>query len=842
MGILTKKEYPVLPVKEMVVFPNATVMFVISEKDSILIAEKAYINGEKIFCVAQRDKNLVKIKDKNELFDVGTICEISQKVNMANGNLRLLVKGQEKCRLDKILIENNSVRCVVKAIRETKIKDDPIELDRIKKIVLNKAEDFLRYHIGGSLDLAPLIKTVTIDADIVYILTNLLNIDIQAKQSVLEESTILKQYVKLNQYLEIEKDLIDTEKRINNKIDKRVQDAQKRFFLREKLRIIKNELGNSDDDEIDENSKSDASLLRKKMKALRVDKYVRDKFDMEVKKLETIPTFSPEYSTIKNYLDWLVDLPWNKTNRLENNIKKAEEILNRDHYGLDDIKERIIEFIAVFQKTKKLSGPIICLVGPPGVGKTSLAKSIAEATNRKYVKVSLGGVRDEAEIRGHRKTYVGAMPGKIIQSLKKVGTNNPLILLDEIDKMGTDYHGDPASAMLEVLDPEQNKSFNDHFLEVEYDLSNVMFIATANNMQNIPIPLQDRMEIIKLSGYTEDEKLEIAKNYLVKKQLNNHGIKDSEFVIADDAIIKIIRNYTFEAGVRNLDRSIEKIVRKVAKKLVENPDIKRIEVKKDNIKDYLGVEKNSYNEANKEDKVGVSTGLAYTEFGGDLLYLEALKFDGSGKLLITGKLGDVMKESVEAAFSYVRSKANEINVNSKVFNKYDFHVHVPEGATPKDGPSAGVAIASALMSTLSGFKIRSDTAMTGEITLTGNVLPIGGLKEKLLAALRGNVKHVLIPKENVKDLEKIPENVKSNIDIRPVEKAEEAFSWLMKEWDERKRKNDKKDGKTSFDGSKNNVVGGKNSRRVKGVDGDDKSGKERKRSNKGNSKNSRKKK
>lgn len=782
MGLLTKKEYPVLSLKEMVIFPNATVMFIICEKNSILTAEKAYINGEKVFCVAQRDKNLNKIKDIKDLFDIGTVCEISQKVNMSNGSLRLLVKGLEKCRLDKVLIEDYNVRCVVKTIRETKIKDDQFELERIKKIVLNKTEDFLRYHISGSLDIDPLIKTVTMDADIIYILTNLLNIDIQAKQSILEESTILKQYIKLNQYLEIEKDLINTERKINNKIDKRVQDAQKKFYLREKLRIIKNELGNSGDEEIDDDPKSDISLLKKRMKTLHVDKYVRDKFDMEIKKLENIPTFSPEYSTVKNYLDWLVDLPWNKNNRLENNIKKAEEILNRDHYGLDDIKERIIEFIAVFQKTKKLSGSIICLVGPPGVGKTSLAKSIAEATNRKYVKVSLGGVRDEAEIRGHRKTYVGAMPGKIIQSLKKVGTNNPLILLDEIDKMGTDYHGDPASAMLEVLDPEQNKSFNDHFLEVEYDLSNVMFIATANNIQNIPIPLQDRMEIIKLSGYTEDEKLEIAKSYLIKKQLNNHRIKASEFTISDDAIIKIIRNYTFEAGVRNLDRNIEKIVRKVARKLVENPDLVKIDINKNNIKDYLGVEKNSYNEANKEDKVGVSTGLAYTEFGGDLLYLEALKFDGSGKLLITGKLGDVMKESAEAAFSYVRSKASDINVTSKVFNKYDFHVHVPEGATPKDGPSAGVAIASALMSTLSEFKIRSDTAMTGEITLTGKVLPIGGLKEKLLAALRGNIKHVLIPKENVKDLEKIPENVKNNIDIRPIEKIEEAFSWLMKEW------------------------------------------------------------
>ena len=792
MVLSIKKECPVLPLKEMVIFPESTVMFIINDKNSILTVEKAYLNGEKIFCVAQRSRNTNEIKNKDELFDIGTLCEISQKVNMQNGELRLLVKGLEKCRLESIFhTENNSIRCLIKTIRATKIKDDKNELEMTKKIVLNKAEEFLRYHIKGSLDLAPLIKTIIADADIIYILTNLLNIDIQAKQSVLEETTILKQYIKLNQYFEIEKDLINTEKKINDKIDKELQNAQKKFFLKEKLRVIKNELEDGNDEDIEDILKSDVSILKKKMNTLKVEPYVREKFDMEIKKLEIIPTYSPEYSTIKDYLEWIVGLPWNKFDILDNNIKKAEEILNRDHYGLDDIKERITEFIAVFEKTKKLSGSIICLVGPPGVGKTSLAKSIAEATNRKYIKISLGGVKDESEIRGHRKTYVAAMPGKIIHSIKRIGVNNPLILLDEIDKMGNDYRGDPASAMLEVLDPEQNKSFSDHFLEIEYDLSNVMFIATANNIQNIPIPLQDRMEIIKLSGYTEDEKLQIAKNYLVKKQLESHGLSSDEFNMDDDTILKIIRNYTFEAGVRNLDRNIEKIIRKVTKKLVENPELKAIKVDKESLKEYLGVEKNSYNEANKEDKVGVSTGLAYTEFGGDLLYLEVLKFDGSGKLLITGKLGDVMKESVEAAFSYVRSKAGDINITSKVFNKYDFHVHVPEGATPKDGPSAGVAIASALMSSLSGLKIRSDTAMTGEITLTGKVLPIGGLKEKLLAAMRGNIKHVLIPKENMKDLEKIPDNVKENMDIRPIENIEEAFSWLIKDWNKRKTKSSK---------------------------------------------------
>lgn len=782
MGFLTKKEYPLLPLRDMVTFPGANTVLVILKKSSVLVAENAYLNNEHIFCVAQRDKEKENPKKEEDFFEVGTVCEITQKTNMPNGELRLFIRGLEKRRLDSLFLKEGNINCVTKTIHETKLKDDPVELERIKKVVLNKANDLIRYHTKNNVDLGSIFKSLNSDADLICIVTNLMNIDVQAKQSILEEKSILRQYVKLNQYLEIEKSLMDTDRKINDKIDKKIQDYQKKAFLREKLRFIRDELKN-EGGEVDDDVKTDVGLLKSKMKKLKVDKYVREKFDSEINKLETIPTFSPEYSTIKNYLDWLVDLPWNKQDRLKNDIKKAEEVLNRDHYGMEDIKERILEFIAVFQRTKQLSGSIICLVGAPGVGKTSLAKSIAEATNRKYAKISLGGLRDEAEIRGHRKTYVGAMPGKIIQTLKKVGTNNPLILLDEIDKMSMDFHGDPASAMLEVLDPEQNHSFNDNFLEVDYDLSSVMFIATANSTQNIPIPLQDRMEIIRLSGYTEDEKLEIAKKYLLKKQMEEHGLRDGEFHIDDAALLKVIRNYTFEAGVRNLERNIEKLVRKATRKLVENPKLKRISIDRGNLKDYLGVENNSYNEANKEDRVGVSTGLAYTDFGGDLLYLEALKFDGSGKLLITGKLGDVMKESAEAAFSYVRSQASKLGITSKIFNKYDFHIHVPEGATPKDGPSAGVAMASALMSSLSGFKIRSDTAMTGEITLTGNVLPIGGLREKLLASLRGNIKNVLIPKENMKDLEKVPDNVKKGIRIEPIERVEEAFAYLMDGWD-----------------------------------------------------------
>ena len=776
--LLNKKEYFLLPMSEMVVFPDSTTMLMVNKPKNILSIEKAYINNEKIFCIAQKDKNIDSIKSVDDLFEIGTLCEINQKFNMPSGEIRITVKGIGKYRLDKIIDKDGYLQCTLKDIRKTFIEDNPEELEKIKKIVFNKANSFLSHYTHNGIDFMPIFRSINNDNDIIYILTNLLNIDIQAKQSVLEEKSVLKQYIKINQFLEIEKDLIDTEKEINDKIDKRLQEHQKQFYLREKLRVIKNELDKDGEIE-DEDIKSDIGQLKAQMKQLQVNDDVKEKFDTEIKKLSSIPTYSSEYSTVKDYLTWIVSLPWNRSDPIKNDIKRAEEILNRDHYGLEEIKDRILEFLAVFERTNSLNGPIICLVGPPGVGKTSLAKSIADATNRKYIKISLGGVKDEAEIRGHRKTYVGAMPGKLIQAMRRAKTNNPLILLDEIDKMSSDYKGDPTSAMLEVLDPEQNKSFNDHFLEVEYDLSNVMFIATANSLQDIPIPLRDRMEIIKLSGYTEDEKIAIAKQYLIKKEKERHGLKDEELDIGDDVILKIIRNYTFEAGVRNLERNIEQIVRKATKKLVENPKTKKIKVTTKNLKDYLGVEKNTYNEANKKDQVGVSTGLAYTEFGGDLLYIEALKFDGSGKLLITGKLGDVMKESVEAAFSYVRSKAGDFNITSKIFNKYDFHLHVPEGATPKDGPSAGVAISSTLMSCLTGLKVRSDTAMTGEITLTGKVLPIGGLKEKLLAALRGNIKNVLIPKENVKDLEKIPDKVKNGMKIIPIETIDEAFKFLL---------------------------------------------------------------
>ena len=785
------EEYLLLPLRDTVVFPNCTTILTIGRKSSLINVEKAYLQNEHILCVAQKDKETDEIKGKNDLFDVGVVCDIQQKISLPNGELRIFIRGIKKVKIENVGKKDGSFVCSGTVINEIDERDiNKEELDRTKTILFNKAETFIKNHLQGPLDLFSFFRKIESDIDIIYILTNLLNVDISVKQSILELNSNLDRFIKLSQFLEIEKSLIDTEKEINSKIDKKLQEHQKNFFLREKMKIIRKELKDSGEDD-DKDETGDIGKIRAKAKTLALSKDAKEKVKDELEKLQDIPSYSPEYSVIKSFLDLILSLPWGKKSRLLNDLKKAEEVLNSQHYGLDDIKERIIEFIAVLKNTKQISGPIICLVGPPGVGKTSLAKSIAEATNREYIKVSLGGLRDEAEIRGHRKTYVGAMPGKIIQAIKKAKVDNPLILLDEIDKMGSDSRGDPVSALLEVLDPEQNKKFNDHFMEIEYDLSNVLFLATANSLQGIPYALRDRMEIIKLSGYTEDEKLEIAKKYLIPKQMKQHNITDKQMSITDEAIYSIIRKYTFEAGVRELERKIETIVRKITRKIVENPKTKKISVEPKNLKEFLSVEIFDYTEAQKEDTVGLATGMAYTEMGGDLLYIEALKFDGSGKINTTGKLGDVMKESVQAGFSYVRSKAGEIGITAKEFNKFDFHLHVPEGATPKDGPSAGVAIATALMSSITGLKIRSDTSMTGEITLLGKVLPIGGLKEKLLSALRGRIKNVLIPEKNVKDLEKLPDKVKKELNIIPISTVEEAFKFLLVGYDKMKKKKKK---------------------------------------------------
>ncbi len=771
------EEIVLIATRDILVFPGITTVVSLSRQDGIGALSNSIDAKTKVCFALQRPLDPEQSNDK-AVFNVGVVCEVIKKISDNNFEIKLFVKALNRVEIKSTRFDKEVTYCTVKKInKQTSKKEDVEEVEKLKKLILNKAESILKTKSNVPFEIIEAFKISANYNNLIFILSSILNIEPTGKQKILEAKTELEGLKKLYEYIEIETNLLETEKTLNGKIDKKLQESQKQYYLKEKIKLYKKELDDSDDEEDDN---TDIQDLKKKAKELNLSEEARNKFDNEIKKLSDVPTYSPDYSTILNHLQWLTDLPWNDEKIEQNDIKKAKEILDNDHYGLDDVKERIIEFIAVYSKTKKLNGSIICFVGAPGVGKTSMAKSIAKALNRKYTKISLGGVRDEAEIRGHRKTYVGAMPGKIIQSMKKVGTKAPLILLDEIDKMSFDSNrGDPASALLEVLDPEQNKSFNDHFLEIEYDLSNVIFIATANSLANVPEPLKDRMEIIHISGYTEDEKLEIAKRYIIPKELEKHGITENEFTIEDSAIIEIIRRYTFEAGVRNLERCIETLIRKTTTKIVEDDMITMINIDCSNIKDFLGVEKFDYNKANKEPQIGVANGLAYTEYGGDILYIEALKFNGTGKLLSTGKLGDVMKESIEAGFSYVRSKAENFGINAETFNKYDFHLHVPEGATPKDGPSAGIAVSTALMSALTGLKIRNDFAMTGEITLTGKVLPIGGLKEKLLGALRGGIKKVIIPSDNVKDLEKIPEKVKTQMKILPVKTVDEAFKLLL---------------------------------------------------------------
>ena len=771
------EEIVLIATRDILVFPGITTVVSLSRQDGIGALSNSIDAKTKVCFALQRPLDPEQSNDK-AVFNVGVVCEVIKKISDNNFEIKLFVKALNRVEIKSTRFDKEVTYCTVKKInKQTSKKEDIEEVEKLKKLILNKAESILKTKSNVPFEIIEAFKISANYNNLIFILSSILNIEPTGKQKILEAKTELEGLKKLYEYIEIETNLLETEKTLNGKIDKKLQESQKQYYLKEKIKLYKKELDDSDDEEDDN---TDIQDLKKKAKDLNLSEEARNKFDNEIKKLSDVPTYSPDYSTILNHLQWLTDLPWNDEKIEQNDIKKAKEILDNDHYGLDDVKERIIEFIAVYSKTKKLNGSIICFVGAPGVGKTSMAKSIAKALNRKYTKISLGGVRDEAEIRGHRKTYVGAMPGKIIQSMKKVGTKAPLILLDEIDKMSFDSNrGDPASALLEVLDPEQNKSFNDHFLEIEYDLSNVIFIATANSLANVPEPLKDRMEIIHISGYTEDEKLEIAKRYIIPKELEKHGITENEFTIEDSAIIEIIRRYTFEAGVRNLERCIETLIRKTTTKIVEDDMITMINIDCSNVKDFLGVEKFDYNKANKEPQIGVANGLAYTEYGGDILYIEALKFNGTGKLLSTGKLGDVMKESIEAGFSYVRSKAENFGINAETFNKYDFHLHVPEGATPKDGPSAGIAVSTALMSALTGLKIRNDFAMTGEITLTGKVLPIGGLKEKLLGALRGGIKKVIIPSDNVKDLEKIPEKVKTQMKILPVKTVDEAFKLLL---------------------------------------------------------------
>ena len=754
-----------LPLRDVVIFPQMTTTILVGREKSIKGVEEAKRLGLPIFAITQINSDNDGFDEKS-VYPVGVLCSVVESIRTPDGTLKVILQGLTRARITRIVASEDIFTCEVEILINQRFALDNKEtLGLIKSCVQN----FSKYsEVSKKVTPEVLNSIVKLRSphEIAYLIATHIGGSLKDKQEILSEDDLVKKLYKVLEVLKTEMEILQAEVRINKSIQEKITKNHKEFYLNEQLKNIKKELGQDEENEVNE--------LKAKIAKLKLPEAVAVKCKNELAKLEKMNPYSSESGVVRNYLDWIATLPWKEESKPIKSLDKAQDILNEHHFALTKIKERILEFIAVQIKTKALKGPILCFVGAPGVGKTSLAKSIAESLNRKYVKVSLGGVRDESEIRGHRRTYIGAMPGRIIQSMRKAKTVNPLMLLDEIDKMSNDFRGDPSAALLEVLDPEQNSVFSDHYLEVDYDLSRVMFIATANNIAGIPVPLRDRMEIIKLSGYTESEKLQIAKQHLLKKQRQENGLSEKEFSISDEAILTLIRKYTFEAGVRNLNREMANLARKATKEIVTKKT-KALHITEKNIQKYAGVEKHHYGIAKEEDLVGVATGLAYTDFGGDLLDIEVLKFEGSGKIQITGSLGDVMKESAQAALSYARSIAKDFKIDAKKFNKYDFHIHVPEGATPKDGPSAGVALCVALMSCVSGIAIKKDIAMTGEITLSGKALQIGGLKEKLLAALRGGIKTVLIPESNRKDLAEMPKEVLDSLTIKPISYVSQAL-------------------------------------------------------------------
>ena len=759
-----KSPIPVLPLRDIVVFPNMIVRLFVGREKSVFALEEVMKTEQQILLVAQKDAGDDNPGEDN-IFNVGVIANVLQVLKLPDGAVKILIEGKHRVKISEFLNKNKFLEAFCEEVTDTNFQGDEIEalrrtvsteFDRYSKLNKNITEESLEA-IRKALD--PVMLSDSIAGH--------LNLTVEKKQELLEISDVHKRLEKILEVIQGELSVLRVEKKIKTRVKNQMEKTQREYYLNEQMKAIQKELGDGPEgqDEIAE--------IQGKIDKTKLSKEAKEKAVAELKKLKSMSPMSAESAVVRNYLDWLLTIPWRKKSRIKSDLNHAQEILDNDHFGLKEVKERIVEYLAVQHRSKKLKGPILCLVGPPGVGKTSLGKSVAKATNREFIRISLGGVRDESEIRGHRRTYIGSMPGKIIQSMKKAKTSNPLILLDEIDKMGYDFRGDPASAMLEVLDPEQNSTFSDHYLEVEYDLSDVMFITTANTF-NMPRPLLDRMEVIQLSGYTEDEKAEIAKRHLIKKQIDNHGLNENEFLLKDKGLYEIIRHYTREAGVRNLEREISKLCRKVLTHIIKDKK-KSVKVDEKNISDLLGVKKFKYGLAEESNQIGVATGLAWTEVGGDLLSIEAIKLPGKGRMKSTGKLGEVMKESIDAASSFVRSRSPSFGIIPTLFDKYDIHVHVPEGATPKDGPSAGIAMVTSIVSMLSETPIRKDVAMTGEVTLRGNVLPIGGLKEKLLAALRGGIKTVIIPNENAKDLVDIPDNVKNELEIIPVTSVEEVL-------------------------------------------------------------------
>nr|WP_315111659.1 endopeptidase La [uncultured Neisseria sp.] len=769
-----------LPLRDVVVYPHMVLPLFVGRPKSIAALEAAMANDDPVFLLAQLDPNTEDPKAE-DLHQTGTVAQVLQVLKLPDGTVKVLVEGIRRARALTVDETGGLFLSHVEAIDENSDKDNP-EIEALRRTLLTQFEQYAKLNKKIPAEVISTISSIDDNSRLADTIAAHLQLKLEQRQYVLETAGIVDRLEFLLAQLEAELDIMQVEKRIRGRVKRQMEKSQREYYLNEQVKAIQKELGEEDE-------RGELDALENKIKEAGMSKEAEEKCLSELKKLKMMPPMSAESTVVRNYIDTLLELPWKKKSRVSKDIAKADLVLNADHYGLEKVKERILEYLAVQKRMDKLKGPILCLVGPPGVGKTSLGESIAKATGRQYVRMALGGVRDESEIRGHRRTYIGSMPGKILQNMAKVGVKNPLFLLDEIDKMGSDFRGDPASALLEVLDPEQNNKFADHYAEVDYDLSDVMFIATSNSL-NIPTPLLDRMEIIRLSGYTEDEKINIAMQYLVPKQMKRNGVKEGELVVDESAVRDIIRYYTREAGVRSLDREIAKICRKVVMQVTLNEDKKKasksktvskakpkaIKVTEKNLHGYLGVRRFDYGVAESENRIGQVTGLAWTEVGGELLTVEAVALPGKGTIQCTGQLGDVMKESVSAAWSVVRSRAESVGLAPDFYEKKDIHVHVPEGATPKDGPSAGIAMTLAMVSAFTKIPVRADVAMTGEITLRGEVLPIGGLKEKLLAALRGGIKHVLIPKDNVKDLEEIPENVKTGLTIHPVKWIDEVLA------------------------------------------------------------------
>lgn len=756
--------FPLLPLRDVVVFPHMVIPLFVGRKKSIAALERAMENGKQIALVAQHDASMEE-PNVDEIYEVGVLANVLQMLKLPDGTVKVLVEGKQRIQLQKVF-EEECFLTLVAPLNTIDVEEG--EAAVALRTLVNEFENYGKINSKVAPEAYGQLKEI-VDLDrLVDTIAGFIELKLDDKQFLLEADDLTERLDHVLSFMESELDMHRVEKKIRGRVKKQMEKSQREYYLNEQMKAIQNELGET------EEGQSELDEIQAKVDAAGMSKEAKEKVDSEIKKLKMMSPMSAEAAVVRNYIDWIVQVPWKKRSRVRSDIAAANTILDEDHYGLEKVKERILEYLAVQQRLKKMKGPILCLVGPPGVGKTSLGKSIAKATNRKFIRMSLGGVRDEAEIRGHRRTYIGSMPGKIVQNMSKIKTKNPLFLLDEIDKMAADFRGDPASAMLEVLDPEQNNSFADHYLEVDYDLSEVMFVATSNSL-DIPGPLLDRMEIIRLEGYTEDEKLNIAMRYLLAKQKENNGLRESEIEIASSAVLDIIRYYTREAGVRGLEREIAKLCRKVTKKLVMDGEIKKVTIDTDNVGEYLGVRRYSFGLAEEENRIGQVTGLAWTSVGGELLTIEAAIVPGKGKQTYTGKLGDVMQESILAAITVVRSRADALGIDKSFFAEQDFHVHVPEGATPKDGPSAGVGMASAIISAATNIPVKADVAMTGEITLRGEVLPIGGLKEKLLAAHRGAIKTVIIPRENEKDLVDISDAIKADLNIVPVRWIDEVL-------------------------------------------------------------------